>query len=109
MSKIKTHEEPFSLIYGLEYGGERHFDGTIRVPTALDRETALEEVQDNASEARVARHVWARTIQRLGTIPRNKITPELLANLVDDDYGPIHKAEENARKKLLPVKGAPKE
>lgn len=105
----RNHEEPFTLAYGLEYNGKRHFDGAVRVPTVLDRETALEETPANASDARIDRHVWARTITRLGDIPAEKITPDLLAGLVDDDYGPIRAAEENARKKLLPAREIPEE
>lgn len=100
---------PFSLSYGLEYGGKRHYDGAVRVPTVLDREYALEEVPANASDARIDRHVWARTITRLGDIPPEKITADLLAALVDTDYGPIRAAEEAARKKLLPAKATPAE
>lgn len=107
MPKINTHAEPFTLQYGIEYGGKRHYDGTIRIPTVLDRELALEEAPLSASDARIDRHVWARTIQTLGDIPKDKITPELLAGLVDSDYGPIHDAEETAKKKLLPVRDTP--
>lgn len=105
----RDHAEPFALLYGLEYGGTRHFDGAIRVPTVRDREIALEEAAANASDAQIDRHVWARTITRLGDIPPEKITAELLESLVDTDYGPIARAEAEARKKLLPVRETPAE
>ena len=109
MPDIKTHAEPFSLEYGLEHGGKRHYDGAVRCPTVQDRESALEEVPENAGDARINRHVWARTIVRLGDIPKDQITPELLAELIDSDYGPILDAEVAARKKLRPVRVTPEE
>lgn len=103
------HAEPFTLAYGIAYGGKRHFEGAIRVPTVLDRELALEELPATASDARIDRHVWARTITRLGDVPKDKITPELLADLVDVDYGTVQAAETAARKKLLPARETPGE
>jgi hypothetical protein len=66
--------QPFRLEYGVEYEGERHFEGEMRLPTLEDVEGALEEVQDGAHQARVNRHIWARTVVRLGTIPPRAIT-----------------------------------
>lgn len=109
MPETAKHAEPFTLAYGLEYDGRRHYHGAIRVPTVLDREIALEETPENASNARVDRHVWARTLVRLGDIPTDAITPDLLATLVDADYGPIRDAEDCAKKKLLPAKEEPED
>jgi hypothetical protein len=94
---MKTQK--FTLNYGLEAGGATHYDGEMRLPTLKDLEVALEEVDASACSARVNRHVWARTITRLGDIPAAGITPDLLGELVDEDYGVLLEAENTLRKK----------
>jgi hypothetical protein len=49
---------------------------------------------------RVNRHVWARTITRLGSLPPEKITAELLGGLADTEFGILAAAEESLRGKL---------
>jgi len=104
---MSTVVEPFVLEYGVEFAGERHCAGELRLPTLEDMECALEEVPDGACRARIDRHVWARTIMTLGTIPKEEITPELLATCVDTDYGRLSGAEVALRKKLKPANATP--
>lgn len=99
--------EPFKLEYGVEYKGVRHCDGELRLPTLEDVESALEESPEGACQARVNRYVWSRTIVRLGDIPKDDITPELLAACADTDYGVLLAAETSLRKKLKPANATP--
>lgn len=99
--------EPFTLEYGVEFEGKRHFEGEMRLPTLEDMECALEAVPEGACKARIDRHVWARTITRLGEIPQESITPQLLATVADTDYGSLLAAEALLRKKLKPANATP--
>lgn len=99
--------ESFKLEYGVEYEGARHHEGEMRLPTLEDVECALEEVPEGACKARVDRHVWSRTIVRLGDIPKDALTPSLLATCADTDYGVLLAAENALRKKLKPANATP--
>ena len=85
------------LRFGVEVDGVRHKAFELRLPTMADTEDALEAAGESACQARVNRHVWARTLTRLGTLPADKITPELLGGLVDTEYGILAAAEEALR------------
>ena len=99
--------QEFTLDYGIEHGGKLHCEGEMRLPTMEDVENALEETEADACRARIDRHTWARTITRLGTIPNEEITPELLATAVDSDYGILAEAEKTLRKKRKALKDDP--
>lgn len=92
--------ETGTLKYGVEADGVRHKEFELRLPTMADVEDALEAAGEGACPARVNRHVWARTLTRLGTLPKDKITAELLAELVDTEYGLLSAVEESLRGKL---------
>ena len=94
--------QSFSLLYGIEHDGILHREGELRLPVLTDLEETLESLPPDACDARIARHIWARTITRLGDIPREQITPELLGTAVDNDFGILREAENTLRKKLLP-------
>jgi hypothetical protein len=92
--------EKGTLRYGVEVDGVRHKDFELRVPTMADVEDALEAAGEGAHQSRVNRHIWARTLTSLGTLQKDKITPELLGTLVDTEYGLLLAAEEALRGKL---------
>ena len=93
--------EKGTLVLGVEYNGVRHKEFEMRLPTMADWEAALEEAGEGAIQARVNRHSWARCLVKLGDIPKDKITAELLGSLADIEYGPLSAAEERLRGKLL--------
>lgn len=80
--------------------GAWHKDFEMRLPTMGDVEDAMAEAGEGANQARITRYVWARTITRLGTLPQGSITPELLADLPDTEFGVLNAAEDRLRKKL---------
>jgi hypothetical protein len=98
--------QKFTLEYGVEFEGKLHTEGVMRLPTLADVEFALEETPDNACQARINRHIWARCITRLGDIPKDKITPELLATAADSEFPVLQAAEAALRKKPMPSSGA---
>lgn len=93
--------EKGTLTFGVEVDGVRHQEFEMRPPTMADVENALEEAGENACQARVNRHLWVRTLTKLGTLPQDKITAELLGGLVDTEYGILSAAEVALRGKLL--------
>lgn len=93
--------EKGELILGVVVDGVRHKDFELRQPTMADVEDALEAAGEGAHVARVNRHIWARTLTKLGDLPKGKITAELLGSLADTEYGLLQAAEASLRGKLL--------
>lgn len=96
--------EKGTLKIGVVVDGVAHKEFEMRLATMADVEDALEAVGENACEARLNRHIWARTITRLGTLPPEKMKPEALAELlggmVSTEYGQLAAAEASLRGKL---------
>lgn len=93
--------EDGTLLVGVEHGGKFHKDFTLRLATVEDVENAIEDAGPDACGARVRRHKWSYTITRLGDIPKEDITAELLAGLVAEEFGVIKQAEDALLKKLV--------
>ena len=87
------------LLYGaqLAEGEELHFDFELRLPTVQDNIDALEEVGGD-SNMRLSAAMLARSIIRLGEIPKDSISTDLILGLVDEDYDVLILAQ-NALKK----------
>lgn len=90
-----------TLQIGLERDGQRHKDFTLRVATLEDVETAIEEAGPDACSARMARHKWSQCLTRLGSIPPEDISADLLAELPAQEFGVFKAAEDELAKKLL--------
>lgn len=89
------------LRYGLEYGGEIHYEFELRLPTVGDNIEAVIEA-GVASNMRVNIAMHARALVRLGTIPKEAITRELLeAGLVDDDIDVLDERAAELKKKWM--------
>ncbi len=87
----------------VDAAGTLHKDFEMRVPTIEDMEYAIENAPEGACSARLSRYVWSRALTRLGTLPAEAITPELLGGLHYSDYTPLSEAEEALRGKLAPA------
>jgi len=93
-----------TLTYGYrDASGVLHTEFEMRVPTLEDLETAVEQAPAGASTARLSRYIWARTITRLGTLPSESITPDLLGSLPYVEYGVLEAAEKELLGKLAPA------
>ncbi|OLN30447.1 hypothetical protein DVDV_0647 [Desulfovibrio sp. DV] len=91
------------LIGHRDASGALHKDFEMRVPTIEDMEWSIENAPEGACTARLSRYVWSRALTRLGALPSEAITPELLAGLHYSDYTPLSDAEEALRGKLVPA------
>lgn len=89
-----------TLVYGVPYQGRRHYNFVMRLPTMGDNIDALEAHQD-ASVVRIDLAMFAACMQRLGDIPEDDITFELLATMVPTDLDVIYAEMSEAKKKLL--------
>jgi len=89
-----------TLVYGVPYQGRRHYNFAMRLPTMGDNIDAL-EAHPEASVARIDLAMFAACMQRLGDIPEDDITFELLATMVPTDLDVIYAEMSEAKKKLL--------
>ena len=92
----------------LKYGytdaeGTTHAEFAMRVPTLEDLEWAVENAPEGASQARMQRYIWSRTIVSLGCLASEAITPELLGRLHYEEYTILDDAEKELTGKLKPV------
>ncbi|CAB3720809.1 hypothetical protein LMG1866_03790 [Achromobacter ruhlandii] len=86
-----------TLVYGVPYQGRRHYNFAMRLPTMGDNIDALETHPD-ASVARIDLAMFAACMQRLGDIPEDDITFELLATMVPTDLDVIYAEMSEAKK-----------
>ncbi|WP_293766580.1 hypothetical protein [uncultured Aquitalea sp.] len=96
--------EKDTLLYGVEYpagSGQMHYDFELRLPTVGDNIVAIEEL-GVGSNLRLNTAMLARALVRLGDIPSEAITYELLdKELVDDDYDVLATARDRLKKKRM--------
>ncbi|GHD63869.1 hypothetical protein [Jeongeupia chitinilytica] len=108
--------EQDSLLYGVEYppeSGQLHYDFELRLPVIGDNIAAI-EAQGVSTNLRLNVAMMARGLVKLGDIPPEEITYELLEKgLVDDDFDVLAEAREKLKKKRmrpkpsLPISGLP--
>ncbi|WP_175845138.1 hypothetical protein [Burkholderia arboris] len=102
-----TLTEQDSLVYGIEFpadSGELHYDFEVRIGTVADNIAVYEQddiIGGGISNMRVNTAMLARCITKLGTIPVEEITPELIGTAVDTDYDVLYAAQDRLKKKRL--------
>ncbi len=97
--------ETGTLAYGVQHNNAIHRDFEIRLQTVGDEIEVVSEVGGDIVDANFTVHLLARTLVRLGTIPEEELTPELLKdNLIYEDYTALLKAGRGAKKKLMDMK-----
>lgn len=98
-------KEEGSLIVGVEFGGKRHKDFILRPQLVRDSIDAVEDPRAKKNESYLGFLVLARQIEKLGDIPAEKITPELLLNMLDEDLLVINEAAGRLQKRLRSFRG----
>lgn len=89
-----------TLKYGVPYQGRRHREFALRLPTMGDNIDALEAYPD-ASGARIDVAMFAACMEKLGDIPAEEISYELVASMFPSDMDEVYAAIAAAKKKLL--------
>ncbi|WP_047258003.1 hypothetical protein [Chromobacterium subtsugae] len=94
------------LQYGIEYDGEIHYEVELRLPLIGDNIEVLQEV-GAAPNLKYRAALFARCLLRVGSIPGDAITTDLIVNhLVDDDFDALAELEGELKKKLRRPKPA---
>lgn len=89
------------LKYGVEYNGTVYYDFELRLPVVADTVAAF-KATGVASNMEVKAVIFSRCLTKLGDIPADEITYDLLANsLLEDDFDALAQAEEELKKKRL--------
>jgi hypothetical protein len=97
--------ETGTLTFGVMYNGVIHRDFEIRLQTVGDEIDVGDEIGSDVVDVNFTVHLLALTLLRLGSIPKEDITPDLLRGaLVYEDYNTLLRAAFNAKKKLMPEK-----
>lgn len=95
--------EKGELQYGVEYpagSGQMHYEFEIRLPTVSDNIDAI-ETSGGGSNLRLNTMMLAASLVKLGSVPREAITYELLGTMVDDDYDEMTDARDRLKKKRM--------
>ncbi|EJJ7187570.1 hypothetical protein NJK71_004524 [Salmonella enterica] len=96
-----------TLLYGIEYDGRTHYDFDIRLPVMADIYNALDQAEQvhgnsdsGAGDLYYRMALMASVLTRLGDIPADAVTPELLlAGLLSEDYERLSDAIAELKKK----------
>lgn len=92
------------LPVGILFDGKLHQDVELGLATVGDE---IAVIEDGVSDAGVPIAVLARTLSRIGDIPAESITYELLCdNLVSEDYAYLRTLRDEVKKKLKSVSSA---
>lgn len=105
MTQVKT--ETGKLLDGIPFGDAIHMDYEIRLPVMCDNGQALEDAEERfgevtgfAADSFYRAAVMASTLIRLGDIPKEELTAELLhENLTVDDYDVLMAARGKLKEK----------
>ncbi|KUG24575.1 hypothetical protein ASZ90_005605 [hydrocarbon metagenome] len=92
--------EKFKLPDGIEYEGKIHREVELRPQKVGDSINALEDERAQTNEAYLGLAVLARQIISLGSIPKDKITAELLMDLSEDDMVVINQGLARLRNRV---------
>ncbi|MGC0153275.1 hypothetical protein ACPRNU_12505 [Chromobacterium vaccinii] len=88
------------LLYGIEHDGETHYEVELRLPLIGDNIEVLQEI-GAAPNLKFRAALLARCLLRVGSIPGDLITTDLIVNhLVDDDFDTLAALEDELKKKL---------
>lgn len=105
---------PDMLLYGVNFNGVLHFDYAVRIPVMRDIYDALDETEEvtgsstgGKSDIYYRMALLKRTITKLGDIPADDITTDLLLDeLLEEDYSILDAAQTAAKKKRRELKNA---
>lgn len=90
--------EKVRLLDGVEFDGKHHKDVVVRTPLVKDALEAEKE-SDGKSALHLSLSLLKNRIESFGSIPKEKITTDLLGNLSDEDFERLQVAIEYLKKK----------
>jgi hypothetical protein len=93
--------EQGTLPIGIEYKGKVHKEFTIRPQFVRDSVDAVEDERAQKNDSYLGLIVLSKQIEKLGDIPKESITPDLLMDMYDCDLAEMHAALGRLTKRLL--------
>lgn len=88
-------EVPFTLPQGYaDAAGRIHRDGVMRLATARDEIEPLRDASVRTNGAYLSVLLLARTVTRLGDLPQESLTPELIQDLYAVDFDHLQRLYE---------------
>jgi phage FluMu protein gp41 len=100
--------EKGTLIIGIEYEGKIHKEFELRPQIVRDSIDAAEDDRAKRNDSYLGLCVLAKQIIKLGDIPKEKITAELLMNMYEVDLAVISEASRRLQKRLQSFRGEDK-
>lgn len=88
------------LVVGVEHGGKLHKDFELRPQLVRDSVDAMEEERAQTNQTYLGLVILTKQITRLGDIPKEEITPDLLMEMHDIDLAEINAASRRLAKRL---------
>jgi len=92
--------EKITLLDGIEYEGVMQRDMEIRPQKVRDSVEAMENERAQNNNAYLGLAVLAGQTLRLGTVPKDQITADLLMELSEDDMSVINSGLERLRNRV---------
>lgn len=105
-----ANTEKGTLSFGVEHKGEIHRDFEIREQLVRDSVEAIEDKEHGAraekSDSFFSVCVTARRLLKLGGIPKEAITPDLIMDMRQEDLNEIHAASKRLEEARRRFRGA---
>jgi phage FluMu protein gp41 len=93
-------QEKGKLAVGIEYDGRIHKDFMLRPQIVRDSIEAMENERAQKSNSYFGLCLLTKQIVKLGEVPQEKITPDLVMQLTDVDFEILVKAKEALESRL---------
>lgn len=93
--------EKGTLSIGIEFEGKAHKEFELRPQLVSDSVDAIEGERAQKNESYLGLCVLAKQLVKLGDVPKEKITPELLMSMYEVDLRALMEASKRLESKLL--------
>jgi hypothetical protein len=91
--------EKGTLLIGVEYNGVVHKDFELRSQKVRDSAEAIDALGGNDNQLVASAHIYAKRLT-IGTIPKDKITPDMILDMDEADFEQILAANERLKKNV---------
>jgi hypothetical protein len=95
-----TLTEEGSLLIGVEYNGARQKAFELRPQIVKDVMEAMEDERTKGNETFLTVCVFSKIITKLGEIPKDKITPDIILGMAEADFEVLEEARQRLEKRI---------
>jgi phage FluMu protein gp41 len=93
-------KEKGTLIIGVEHEGKLHKDFILRAQIVRDSVEAMEDERAQKNDSYFGVYCLAKQIEKLGDIPKEDITPDLVMALTETDFKALMAAKGRLEERL---------